>query len=701
MKFYCSLFLVTLVLVGHAQTEDQFLWLENIDDEKALDWVRNLNDKSTEVLKEQESYQAMYLKNLEIYNSDERIAEPEIIKDYIYNLWKDDKNERGIWRRAKLESYMSDAPVWETLIDIDQLSTEEDTKWVFKGSVGLYPDYKKFMISLSKGGGDAVVNREFDMETRSFVENGFETPNSKGSVSWIDENTMIASKDFGEGTLTTSGYPNQVRVWERGSEIDSAEIVFEGSIDDVGSWGYVLPTREKNFQMVIRAITFYTSETYVREGEEFIKLEIPLDADFHGIMAGQLIVELKSDWEVEDNLYRQGSVLSIDYDQFIEGSRSFVEIVVPGERSTVNTLLTTKNYLLVDMLNNIKSELYIYSFDSSGWTNRRVDAPKLGSIKIGSTSDYSDKFFYYYTDFMYPSTLYYADAKSGESEVIQSLPNFFDAEKFESNQYEATSKDGTKIPYFVVSSKEMKLNGTNPTLLYAYGGFEISKKPFYSATVGTNWLEKGGVFVLANIRGGGEFGPKWHQAGLKENRQRVYDDFAAVAEDLIDKGITSSKNLGIMGGSNGGLLVGVAFTQRPDLYNAVVCQVPLLDMKRYNKLLAGASWMGEYGNPDIPEEWEYISQYSPYHNLKEDIDYPKVLFTTSTRDDRVHPGHARKMAAKMLDMGHDIMYYENIEGGHGGVSTNDQKAKLNALIYSYLWMQLDEIGSKSDQLIDR
>ena len=363
-------------------------------------------------------------------------------------------------------------------------------------------------------------------------------------------------------------------------------------------------------------------------------------------------------------------------------------ILQPDEFTSVSGISITKNKLLVNLLTNVNSELYIYSFDNKKWENQKVNAPDFGTISVTDIDEFSDQYFFSFKNFLTPTTLYIADAQDNSLRPHKSLTAYFDGDKYEVNQFKAKSKDGTLIPYFVVSVKNMNHDGENPTLLYAYGGFESSSRPFYSGTIGNAWLDNGGVFVLANIRGGGEFGPKWHQAGLKEKRQNVYDDFHSVAEDLIAKKITSAKNLGIMGGSNGGLLVGVAFTQRPELYNAVVCQVPLLDMQRYNKLLAGASWMGEYGNPDIPEEWEYIKKYSPYHNLKKGVEYPEVFFYTSTRDDRVHPGHARKMAAKMIDMGYPIYYYENIEGGHGGSSTNEQRAKSSAMTYSYLLMKL-------------
>ena len=414
---------------------------------------------------------------------------------------------------------------------------------------------------------------------------------------------------------------------------------------------------------------------------------MPDDIELTTIFNKQVIFQLKSDYTVSNKTFKQGDVISILYDDLISGKMNFNLIVSPDERSSISEISNTKNTLLVNMLNNVKSELYKFTFNGN-WKKEKMNAPEFGNISLAASDDNSDNFFFYFTNFLEPSSLYQGNAQTGDLNKVKSLPSFFKTDNFKVEQFEASSKDGTKIPYFVVSSKNIKLDGNNPTLLYAYGGFEIAELPRYNATTGTAWLEKGGVYVLANIRGGGEFGPKWHQAGLKQNRQLVYNDFHAVAESLISKKITSTKKLGIYGGSNGGLLVGVAYTQRPDLYEAVVCAVPLLDMKRYNKLLAGASWMAEYGNPDIPEEWEFIKEYSPYQNVKSGMDYPEVFFTTSTRDDRVHPGHARKMVAKMDELGYQVYYFENTEGGHAGASTNEQRAKMYALIYTYLQMKL-------------
>lgn len=681
-----TLFLLSNIYTMMAQ-EDPYLWLEEVDGTKALEFVQTQNKSTLAVLTQQKEYQDIYNKSLAIINATDRIAMPAIYGKYIYNFWQDKIHVRGIWRRATSASYNAGKPVWETLLDLDAMSKKDDIKWVFKGAEGLYPKFDRFIVKLSKGGGDAVVIKEYDAVAKKFISNGFELPESKCNVSYLDKNTLIVGTDFGQGSMTNSGYPRLVKLWERGTPLSSAKNIFEGEATDVSDNGSVLRDGDKSYLTLVKSETFYTSKVFVYQNDNAIPLQIPEDADIQGILNDQLIVELKSDWTVDGQTFKQGAAVSATFSLLLEGKKDIHLIYEPDAFSSVDAITQTKNFLLFNILNNVKSELYAYAFSNGRWTGNKIKAPDFGTITISSTDEFSDDYFYTYQNFLTPPSLYLSNAKTNNPKLIKSLPSYFKADKYKVEQFKMKSKDGEMIPYFVISSKQIKYNGNNPTLLNAYGGFEIPEVPFYSGVMGQAWLEKGGVFVLANIRGGGEFGPKWHQAGLKEKRQNIYNDFHGVAEDLIARKITSPKHLGIMGGSNGGLLMGVAFTQRPDLYNAVVCQVPLLDMKRFNKLLAGASWMGEYGDPDT-SDWEFIQKYSPYQNVKKDTSYPEVFFMTSTRDDRVHPGHARKMAAKMLDMGNKIYYYENTEGGHGGSSTNEQKAKFGALYYAYLWMKL-------------
>lgn len=674
--------------VINAQTEDPYLWLEEVDGKKSLEFVEKQNKLTVDKFTKEKEYQTIYNKSLEIFNSTERIVYPTINGDYIYNFWQDKDHVRGIWRRSQRSSYEKGSPAWETLLDLDAMSQKDSVKWVYKGSTGLYPKYNRFLVNLSKGGGDAVIVREFDVTTKTFIADGFYLPEAKSNASYLDENTLIISTDFGDKTMTTSGYPSQVRLWKRGTPLKDAQLIFEGETTDVSSSGFVMRDDATAYLFVGRGITFYSSNSYVWTDNKLVKLDLPDDSQIQTILKNQLVVELKSDWEVNGKKYLQGAVISLNFKSLLQGKKEILQVFQPDEFTSVSGITSTKNKLLVDLLTNVKNELYIYSFDQGKWSKQKVNAPDFGTLSLVTADEFSDQYFFNFANFITPSQLFIADAQNNSIKVYKSLSAFFDAGKYKVEQFKVKSNDGTLVPYFVVSSKNMKYDGTNPTLLYAYGGFEYSSVPFYSGVIGNAWLENGGVYVLANIRGGGEYGPKWHQAGLKEKRQNVYDDFHSVASDLITKKITSGKHLGIMGGSNGGLLVGVAFTQRPDLYNAVVCQVPLLDMKRYNKLLAGASWMGEYGDPDKAEEWAFIQKYSPYQNLKKGVKYPEVFFTTSTRDDRVHPGHARKMVAKMLEMGYPVYYYENTEGGHAGSSTNEQRAKSTAMQYSYLLMKL-------------
>ncbi len=668
--------------------EDPYQWLEEVDGEKALQFVNDKNKSTLDLLTSQPQYESLYNTALDIYNANDRIAYPSIIGDHVYNFWQDKTNERGIWRRTTKKAYLAGNPEWETLLDFDEMSRKDDVKWVYKGASPLHKDYSRFMVKLSKGGGDAVVNKEFDVKKKAFVEEGFTMSESKGGASYIDKNTLIVSSDFGPNTMTTSGYPRQVKLWTRGQDIKDAKLIFEGKDTDVSSGGYLMRDGGKNYIVVYQGMTFYTSKSYIYENGKLTAIDIPDDASISGLLDDNLLVSLKSNWKVNGKNFLVGSLVSLDFSKLLKGEKIITTVYQPTQFTSIADVFTTKHHLLVNIINNVKSELYTYTYKNDKWLGKKVVTPDFGTISPITSDEYSDEYYFDFQNFLTPPSLFHADASTTTCNAIKSRVAYFDGSKYKVEQFKIKSKDGAMIPYFVVSSKKIKLDGNNPTLLYGYGGFEVSLQPSYSGLIGKAWLDQGGVYALANIRGGGEFGPKWHQAGLKEKRQNVYNDFHGIAEDMIRRKITSPAHLGISGGSNGGLLVGVAFTQRPELYNAVICAVPLLDMKRYNQLLAGASWMGEYGDPDIPAEWEFIKKYSPYQNLKADTKYPEVYFTTSTRDDRVHPGHARKMVAKMTDMGYKVYYFENTEGGHAGSSTNDQRAKASALQFSYLSMKL-------------
>ena len=680
---------VASTLVADDTAEDPYLWLEEVEGEEALAWVEAENEKSLTYLEALPTFAPLKARNLEIYDSDERILSPGLRGDYVYNYWQDAGNRRGLWRRSTVDDYVSGSPVWDVLLDLDALAEEEGEDWVWKKPTCLRPEYRRCLLELSRGGADAVVVREFDVEDRSFVEDGFYVAEAKTSLSWVDEDTVFVGSDFGDGSLTDSGYARTSRIWSRGVPLEEAKEVFAGEQSDVGSWMYRIWDGDTAYDIADRVPTFFTSIKSLYVDGELIRIDIPDDAEFYGVFKEQMIVELKSAWTPKDTEYAQGLLLAIDFDAFMEGNRDFEVLFAPSDSVAIKRggVVATRDFLLLNLLDDVVSRVMRFSLVEGDWVREDVETEEFGSINFVTEAEDSNLFFFSYEGFLRPDTLYVADNGGDSIEALQSLPEYFDAAGMTVEQHFATSRDGTRVPYFLVVPAGFEATGNTPTLIKGYGGFEISYVPSYSATVGHAWLERGGAYVLANIRGGGEYGPRWHQAALKENRQLAYDDFIAIAEDLVERKVTSPERLGIRGGSNGGLLTGVMLTQRPELFGAVVVQVPLLDMKRFNKLLAGASWMGEYGNPDT-DDWEYIGRYSPYHNLDTDTEYPTPFFTTSTRDDRVHPAHARKMVARMNEMGHDLVYYENTVGGHAGASDNEQAARVEAFIYSYLWDQL-------------
>ena len=670
-------------------SEDPFVWLEDVEGARSMDWVNAKNAATIAALAASPLYQTFYDRIKQILDSKDKIAYPEIIGNSLYNFWKDADHERGIWRRTTWASYPTANPAWETVIDLDSLSKAEGVTWSWAGADCFEPEYRRCIVALSRGGSDATEMREFDLTTRSFVANGFKVPEAKSGTTWVDDNTLLVGTDFGPGSMTTSGYARIIKLWKRGTPLSTATTVYEAPPDHVGTFAFNTNDGERRYVVISDGTDFYHRAQFVYDHGKVVKIDVPTDADIN-LVRGQLVVYVRDPWTVSGRTWPTGSLIAMPLDDFLAGKRAFQLVMQPGPRETINNVSSTRDYLLMNILNNVRGELrrYRYQGEQGGrWTFDKVPAPDLGTVGVVATSAYSNRYFFTFTNFIQPTTLY-VTAEDGSVAEVKRLPAMFDANGLVVEQQEATSKDGTKVPLFIVHRRDMKRDATNPTLFTAYGGFEIANTPSYSSAVGAAWLERGGVYVLGNIRGGGEFGPQWHRAGLKEHRQRIYDDFAAVSQQLIRDSITSPQHLGIRGGSNGGLLMGVALTQHPELYNAVLIQNPLLDMKRYNHLLAGASWMAEFGDPDKPEEWAYISRYSPYQNLKAGVKYPTVMFTTTTRDDRVHPGHARKMAAKMESMGIPFYYFENTEGGHGAGVTNAQVAKELALTYVYLWRQL-------------
>jgi prolyl oligopeptidase len=688
-SWLCGLGIMAVLPALAQDNGDPNLWLEEVTGEKALAWVKERNAESTAELTRSDEFKALNDRLLTILDSDERIPLINKAGPYYYNFWRDAKNKRGLWRRTTLQEYRQAKPNWETVLDLDALAEEEKENWVWAGASFLRPAYERCLIELSRGGADATVVREFDVKSKSFVKDGFTLPEAKSRVAWRGPDSIFVGTDFGSGSLTTSGYPRLVKEWQRGKPLADAMLVYEGAVDDMAAVGGrdLAEGFERDF--VSRRIEFRTSENFLRRNGKLIKIEIPADAILN-VHREFMFVELRTPWEVGGQTFPAGALLVTDFEQFMQGKRDLEMLFEPTERTSLAGYSPMLNHVVLNTLDNVRSRLWVLTRKDGAWQRTELPgAPKFGTASASAVNaDESDDYFMVVSDYLTPSSLYLGKAGSGPAEKLKETPRFFDSAGLSVSQHEAVSKDGTRIPYFQVAKAELADGGKNPTLLYGYGGFEISMMPRYDPLVGAAWLEKGGIYVVANIRGGGEFGPKWHQAALKAHRHKAYEDFIAVAEDLVRRGVTSRQQLGIMGGSNGGLLMGNMLTLRPDLFGAIVCQVPLLDMQRYHKLLAGASWMAEYGNPDDPQQWKFVRTFSPYHNVKPDVKYPRTLFTTSTRDDRVHPSHARKMVARMKDQGHDVVYYENIEGGHGGAADNKQRAFMSALAYTFLWKQL-------------
>jgi prolyl oligopeptidase len=673
--------------------DDPFLWLEEVEGEAALEWVRAQNARTLAELEGDPRYQAMHAEALAVVTATDRIPYPRFLGARLANFWQDEGHVRGLWRVTSLASFATADPEWQNLLDVDALAAAEARNWVFQGATCLPPDYRRCLVSLSDGGKDASELREFDLAELRFVEGGFFLPEGKQSAHWLDGDTLLVGRDWGPGTTTASGYPYILKRLHRGAPLDSAAEVFRGSPADVSVRAVVLrdPDGRVRGTLIVRALTFFESETYLMGDGAPIRLPVPLKSQFRDFVSGQLVFTLDEEWRhPAGGRYGAGALISLDLDACLADPEAASPVLIhtPGPREAIEDVAATRTRLLATIYRNVEGSAVAYRFAAGGWVPSRLTLPEHASVSIVATSEREDLGFVDVAGFLTPNTLWLVEPEAGAGAPVKSLPPRFDAANSMVEQFEAVSADGTSVPYFVVRPKALRFDGAAPTLLYGYGGFQVSMTPSYIPVAGRLWVERGGVYVVANIRGGGEFGPEWHQAALKEHRQRTFGDFIAVAEDLIRRGITSPRRLGIMGGSNGGLLMGAMLTQRPELFRAVVIQVPLLDMLRYHKLLAGASWIAEYGDPDQPEEAEFLRAISPYHNLRPGIAYPEPFFVTSTKDDRVHPGHARKMAAKMAAMGLAFLYYENVDGGHSAAANLSERARRNALEFTYLTRKL-------------
>ncbi|MFK0215808.1 prolyl oligopeptidase family protein [Streptomyces sp. NPDC090298] len=658
------------------------MWLEDVSGEAALAWVAERNAETAEALAADAGFAPLKARVREVLDASDRIPYTVRRGAFLYNFWRDADHVRGVWRRTTLEQYRKDAPEWEVLLDVDALAAAEDEKWVWDGARVRRPAHDRALVRLSRDGGDAVVVREFDLTTGEFVEGGFEVTEAKTRIGWIDADTVFVGTDTGPGSLTDSGYPRTVRRWHRGTPVEESELVYEAADTDVSAWGYRDDTPGFERDFVGRSLDFFRSETYLlRPDGTTVRVDVPEDAlvDVH---RGHLLVTLKSDWLGQPT----GSLLAFDFEAFLAGDRTAEALFTPDERTALAGHSWTRHHLILETMRDVSTHIEVLTpgRDAAGWTRKPlVGVPPLSAVGVVDTDpDVSDEYFLDVSGFLQPSSLHRGQV-GGDTEVLKQAPDRFDTAGLTVRQHFATSEDGTRVPYFVIGP-DHAVTGPGPTLLYGYGGFEVSLTPYYGAVTGRAWLEGGGTHVIANIRGGGEYGPDWHQAALGADRPRAFEDFAAVARDLVARGITTPDRLGASGGSNGGLLMGAMLTRYPELFGAIVAQVPLLDMTRFHKLLAGASWIAEYGDPDDEADLAHLRALSPYHRIEADRTYPPVLLMTSTRDDRVHPGHARKTAARLRELGHRVLFHENTGGGHAGAGDNEQAAHNSALVHTFL-----------------
>lgn len=675
---------------GGSAASDEFLWLEELQGKAAQQWVQQENQRTVTRFAQGEGFQRLERQVLDILNKDTQIPWVSKRGDYYYNFWQDQANPRGLLRRTTLQEYRKAKPAWETVLDIDALGKAEGKDWVFQGSQPLAPEYRYCLIQLSPDGGDATEIREFDLTAKTFVKGGFTLPAAKSQAAWVDRDTLYVATDFGPGSMTQSGYARIAKRWRRGTPLSAAETLYEAQPEDMAVFAYHDRTPGFERDYVGRNLDFYRREYFLlTPQDQKIKIDIPADAEFN-THREWLLIKLSSDWQVGGKSYPSGALLAAHFDDYLAGKRELQVLFTPTSQMALSGYSGTRGSLILSIMDNVVNRLEVLTPQGDGWQRRPLGNPGgLSTISAGGIDEETNDYFLTISGFLQPTSLYMGNLDGGEAELLKQGPQDFDAGGYQVSQHFARSKDGTRVPYFQIAAKDLKLDGGNPTLLYGYGGFEVPLLPGYMGSKAPAWLERGGVYVVANIRGGGEYGPAWHQAALKQDRHRAYEDFAAVGEDLIARKVTSSQHLGARGGSNGGLLVGNMLTQYPQLFGCIVCEVPLLDMQRYTQLSAGASWIAEYGDPSKPEQWAYIKAFSPYHNIKPQVAYPPVLFYTATSDDRVNPAHARKMAARMQQMGYQQVYfYENTEGGHSAAADKKQAAFHSALVSEFMWAQL-------------
>ena len=679
MRLLAVLLLCLPAVARAAPSSDPYIWLENVNSPRSMAWVRAQDAVSLQRLEADPRYQSNYATALKLGQAADRIPMPSQIGGQIYNLWQDVNHVQGIWRRTSLADYRTAAPHWSTVIDLDALSKKEGKHWVWKGVTCWAPEDTRCLISLSDGGEDAVVAREFDLATDQFVPNGFVLPRAKQEAAWENRDTLIVDTEWGPGSMTASGYPFIVKRLHRGQSLAQATEIYRGTPHDVSVEIAGMVDGQGHHAVILqRGLDFFHSEVRLVTATGTIKLALPQKLNLDGLLQDRLIFTAEEDFRTLPS----GSLAALD---LARKDAAAGLIFAPSARQTIDDASVSKDQVIAAVYDNVRGRAMAFEPTASGWAARTLDLPDNSSIDLVDSTERNNQVFLEVASFLRPSALYLADLGDAAAPVmVKAIPAKFDASRDAVEQFEATSTDGTKIPYFLVHPKNFKLDGTNPTLLYGYGGFQISMTPSYSPVWGKLWLEQGGVYALANIRGGGEFGPAWHEAALKTHRQVAYDDFTAVARDLIARKVTDIRHLGIRGGSNGGLLMGVEFTQHPELFHAVIIEVPLLDMLRFEQIAAGASWVGEYGSVSVPAERAFLAKISPYNNLEAGVSYPEPFIFTTTKDDRVGPVHARKFAAKLAQLHDPYLYYEAIEGGHAAGANLREAAQEQALELTYL-----------------
>ncbi len=683
---------VTAMAQG-SQAADPHQWLEEVHGEKALGWAKAESERTLKGFQSDPRYQGLYDRALDVLQARDRIPMVQMRPDGLYNFWQDQTNVRGLLRRTSLAGYRKAEPVWEPVLDIDALAKADGKSWVYKGMQCLPPAMSRCLVSLSEGGGDSTVIREFDTGTRRFVDGGFSLADGKQDAEWEDRDSIIVARDWGPGTMTESGYAFVAKRLRRGQDLDKAVEVYRGEPGDVSAGVFVLRDSSGRSHGLVgyRSVGAREMRFALLRPNGNVPLNLPARASLSGIVDGRLLVQLSEPWQAPGGArFATDSLISYDLEQWKRSPLTARPTLVfaPGPRQTLSGVATTEGLLLVSLLDNVRGRAFVYDYAGGKWQSKEIGLPRDATINIAAASDSEDQAMFTVADYLTPSTLWFYDAATGKLETVKTTPQRFDSSRHVVEQLEAISRDGTKIPYFLIRPRAMKSDGSTPTLLNAYGGFQVSQVPGYSATMGRLWLEAGNAYVVANLRGGGEFGPKWHQDAQGANKQRTWDDYIAVAEDLIRRKITSPRRLGVIGGSQGGLLVGTAITQRPELFNAAIVQVPLFDMLRYHLIGAGASWISEYGDPRKPEERAWLEGYSPYQKLKAGVKYPMPFIHSSTADDRVTPVHGRKAAARLAELGQPYHYYENMEGGHAAAANLPETARRLAMEYIYAMQRL-------------